>query len=157
MRRATKSRCLNGLICAASCDCCIDHNGDRFIYSFMCILISLLGLIQVQRFYSITDTETRPRRLIKMHIKEYLNRSPLSKWSMLSQESWKVHTRSIFSKFLRQWTYKMVRFWSRSISSQFVFYQIYKTLGYRLVSLYLINHSCSFIKQDGWVGEKSSL
>ena len=60
---------------------CIDylHNGDRFKYSFMCILISLLGLIQVQRFYSITDTETRPRRLIKMHIKEYLNRSPLCK------------------------------------------------------------------------------
>ena len=53
------------------------HNGDRFKYSFMCILISLLGLIQVQKFYSITDTETRPRRLVKMHIKEYLNRSPL--------------------------------------------------------------------------------
>ena len=62
----------------------IDHldNGDRFKYSFMCILISLLGLIQVQRFYLITDTETRPRRLIKMHIKEYLNRSPLCKWSI---------------------------------------------------------------------------
>ena len=40
----------------------------------MCILISLLGLIQVQRFYSITDTEMRPKRLITMHIKEYLNR-----------------------------------------------------------------------------------
>ena len=58
------------------------HNGDRFKYSFMCILTSLLGLIQVQRFYSITDTETRRRRLIKMHIKEYLNRSPLWKWSI---------------------------------------------------------------------------
>ena len=44
------------------------HDSDRFKYSFMCILISLLGFIQVQRFYSITDTETRPRRLIKMHI-----------------------------------------------------------------------------------------
>ena len=33
--------------------------------------LSLLGLIQVQRFYSTTDTETRLRRLIKMHIKEY--------------------------------------------------------------------------------------
>ena len=53
------------------------HNGDRLKYSLMCILISLLGLIQVQRFYSITDTETRPRRLIKVHIKEYLNQSPL--------------------------------------------------------------------------------
>ena len=50
------------------------------------------------------------------------------------------------SKFLRQWTYEMVRFWSRTINSHFVFYQ-YKTLGYRLVSLYLIKHSCSFIIQ----------
>ena len=48
----------------------------------MCILISLLDLIQQQRFYSITDTETRPRRIITMHIKEYLNRSPLWKGSM---------------------------------------------------------------------------
>ena len=31
------------------------HNGDRFKYSFVYILISLLVLIQVQRFYSITD------------------------------------------------------------------------------------------------------
>ena len=61
------------------------HNGDRFKYSFTCILISLLGLIQVQRFYSITDTETRPRSLIKMHIKLYLNRSPLCKWSINRQ------------------------------------------------------------------------
>ena len=50
----------------------------------MCILISL---IQVQRFYSITDTETRPRRLIKMHIKEYLNRSPLCKWSIVVENN----------------------------------------------------------------------
>ena len=63
------------------------HNGNRFKYSFMCILISLLCFIQVQIFYSITDTETWPRRLMKMHIKEYLNRSPLCKWSITGKWS----------------------------------------------------------------------
>ena len=60
----------------------IDHLHNGFKYSFTCILKSILCLIQVQWFYSITDTETWPRRLIKMHIKEYLNRSPLCKWSI---------------------------------------------------------------------------
>ena len=53
------------------------HNGDQFKYSFMCILITHLGLIQMQVFYSIADTETSARKIIKMHINEYLNRLSL--------------------------------------------------------------------------------
>ena len=63
-------------------------NLNILLHVYMCHLnISLLGLIQVHRFYSITDTEMMPRttrRLIKIfiHVKEYLNQPP--KWSIVS-------------------------------------------------------------------------
>ena len=71
-------------LCLAESRVSIDHlhNGDRFKYSFMCILISLLGLVSVSVIEYNLCTWMRPRRLIKMHIKEYLNRSPLCKWSI---------------------------------------------------------------------------
>jgi hypothetical protein len=60
------------------------HNSDKFKYSFMCILISLLGLVSMTKIAKNFLTQTRPRRLIKMHIKEYLNLSELWKWSLWS-------------------------------------------------------------------------
>ena len=50
----------------------------------MCILISLLGLVSMTKIAKNFLTQTRPRRLIKMHIKEYLNLSELWKWSLWS-------------------------------------------------------------------------
>ena len=67
-------------------------------------------------------------------------RLSFSIYFLLDFTAHKVNLQNFYVNELTKW------FVFEAVQSQFVFI-MYKTLGYSLVSLYLIKHSCSFIKQ----------
>ena len=86
-------------ICGLNID--LFHNGGLWIYSLICMIISLSDLVSMCKIQKNSHFQTRSERLIIIRINEYINRPPLWKRSIYSRTqtfSAEVHRSNIWVK-----------------------------------------------------------
>ena len=104
-------------------------NGSLLLYSFVGVIISLSDLISMWKIQKNSYFQTRSERLSIIRIKEYNNRLPLSKRSILLRISLQINTFHLFHKNI-----SIGRHYERGL--QVLGIEAYRVCFYSLHSLY---------------------